>query len=505
MDMQGYEEFEGRLFSTLPLPIRTKHPAHIHGMFSITPDRNSIHSGGDWTISEDSEAKLGTKWNQWLLQECVPNTWIQGLKFIQGLNVRGECDFSGWNFWPAGNKRVSEGLWMDILGVVFKRVVERDLELLPTICDTVRRRTDVLFVLDILNELASALKHAGVSVVVPPEDRRYELEKLRPYAIGLMPLEPSSARTCLSQLKDSPGFRGLILEFRMTLLHYVLSDEDFHGIGTCTAPLVPLVDDTYASFDCPVTHVRSVFLARDDDEVKLFGKYKKMVDISRIPLKAIKLMRKNIPNGKLQGFTKISAWEKDDVARYCGKYIFNKHKAGGNDIIQMDGLVDFVNQLWKWISIRCRPFEVANSSLRDIFLLPLIGGEYRRLGSAIPVLDVSRNRGIGAFLRSTTTDGRRFHLFTGNGFSSHVGNSLRNCGFVKDYEDIEPLMEWLIANRESFVQQLSKSEKILLLQHLNPLSRSKLDESQKRVMRKAVAILSLFQEAVPDEKIVCER
>lgn len=398
---------------------------------------------------------------------------------------------------------------MDILGVVFKRVVERDLELLPTICDTVSRRTGVLFALNIPMGLALALKHAGVSVVVPPGDRRYELEKLRPYTIGLMPLEPSSTRTRLSKLKDSPKFRNLILESRMTLLHYALSDEDFRGIGTCTAPLVPLMDNKYASFNYSVPHVRSIFLARDEDEDRLFEKHKEMVDTSRIPPKAVKLMRKQIL--QLQKFTKISVWEKDDVVRYCERYIFNKPRAGYNDIIQMDGLVDFVNQLWKWINLHCSPIdrEVASSSLKDLFLLPLIGSEYCRLDRAVAVLDVSRNRGIGAFLQSTATShsfyGRKFHLFTGNGFSSHVGDSLRKCGFVKDYEDIKPLMAWLIASRESFVHQLSRSEKILLLQHLNPLSRNKLDSSQRKSMRDAVAMLSLFQEAVPDETIARER
>lgn len=392
---------------------------------------------------------------------------------------------------------------MDILGVVFKRVVGRDLGLLPTICDTVGKRTDVLFALDIPEALASALKHTGVPVVVPPEDKRYELEKLRPYTIGLKPLEPSSARICLSQLKDSPSFRTLVLESRTTLLYYVLSDGDFRDIGSCTAPLVPLVDGTYASFDCSVPHVRSVFLARSDDEARLFGKYKKLVDTSRIPQKTTKLMRKNILNGKLQKFTKISTWEKDDVARYCEKYIFNGLGVGGSDIIRKDDFVDFVGQLWKWISCHCKPLEVASSSLRDLFLLPLIDGEYRRLGSAIPVLDVSGNRGIGAFLRNTAAShsrsGRRFHLFTGIGFPSHVGDSLRRCRFVNDYEDIEPLMAWLLANRESFVHQLSKSERILLLQHLNALSRNNLDTSQRRIMSKTVATLNIFREAVSSE------
>lgn len=505
MNLKGYTEFEGRLFSTLPLPIRTEHPVHIHGMFSITPDRNTIHSGGDWTIGEDSEAKWGTKWNQWLLHECLPNTWIQNLEFVRTLNERKEYEFSGWNFWPAGNERASGELWMGVLGEVFKRVAGRNLELLPTVRNTVGRRTDIIFALEIPTNLASALQHAGVPVVIPPESRRYEIESLRPYTIGLRPLEPNTARACLSKLKDSSDFKALTLDSRVILLQYILSDEDFRDIGSCTAPLVPLVDSMYASFDFLVPHVRSVFLARDDDEARLFGKYKKMIDTSRIPPKTTKLMRKYIFNGRLQRFTKISAWEIDDVARYCGKYVFNKSGAQDSDIIciQGDDFVGFVNQLWKWISRYCKLSEIASSSLKGLFLLPLVDGEYRRLNSAIPVLDVSANRGIGAFLQSTAIShsrnhGRRFHLFTGIGFPPHVGDSLRKCGFVKDYEDIVPLMGWLVANSESFVDQLSKGEKILLLQHLNALSRSNLDSNRRRSMSEAIAVLSLFQEAVPN-------
>lgn len=391
---------------------------------------------------------------------------------------------------------------MGILSDVFKRVAGRNLELFPTICGTAGRRADVLFALDMLEGLTSAFQQAGVPVVVPPQNRRRELETLRPYTIGLSPLGPDTARKCLSQLKDSPAFGNLDLDPRMILLQYILSDGDFHDIGLCTAPLVPLMDNTYTSFDIPVPHVRSVFLARDDDETKLFARYKKMVDTKRIPPKTTKLMRKHF--FKLQRFSKIAAWELDDVARYCQKYVFNKLTSTHDDIIQNDNLASFINQLWKWISQNCKNLSsVADSSLKDLFLLPLTDGEYRRLGGGIPVLDVSGNRGIGAFLKTTASShsqlhGRRFRLFTGDGFLPCVGDSLRKYGFVKDYEDIIPLMAWLTANRDSFVKVLSKSEKIVLLQHLNALSRSSLDSENKRAMREAVMGLCLFREAVPD-------
>lgn len=469
-------------------------------MFSISPDRRSIHSGSDKTNSEDSEAQWGTKWNDWLFQECIPQTWIRNLDFLRAMNENGECSFSGWDFWPAG----SEGGWKEVgMGVfdkVFERVVRQNMKLLPTVYGTTGTRENVLFSLEIGEELKSAFGNAGVPVVIPPQDRRYGIAKLQPFTLGLSLVTPSTARERLTTLKDS--LEDLLLVSRMTLLHFIISDEDFREIGSCTAPLIPAKDGTFRSFDFPAQGSSSLFLSRDENEDKLFRKYTNMVDLSTTLPKTKKLMRKNI--FKLHKFTAVRMWDVENAALYCSNHIFDSLGSRGvADVISEDGIHEFVDQLWQWINHRCKPLvSVANSSLRDLWLLPLMTGEYRKLSSTITVLDVSGNRGVGAFIWATADSHwlryeKKYCLFTGKGFSLQTGDSLRRCGFVKDYEDIISLMKWLVANAGDFVDQLNNREKVLLLQHLNILSRNSLDQEQWKAMRDGVSKLSLFRKAAP--------
>lgn len=479
-------------------------------MFSITPDRRSIHSGGDYTVSEDSEAQWGTKWNDWLFQECVPQTWVRNLDFLRVLHEKDNCPFSGWDFWPAGSEGGWKELGMGVLGRVFERVVMRNLRLLPTVCGTTLTRGAVLFSLDIPDGLKLALREAGVPVVSPPQDRRYEIAKLKPFTLGLAAVTPAAGRRHLTALKDSLG--NLSIESRMILLQFVISDEDFRDIGSCTAPLIPVKDGTFRAFKILAQGPGTLFLSRDDREEEIFENYTNTVDLSNTAPETKKLMRKNI--FKLHRFTAVQMWHVEDAAWYCSNYIFNDLEAPGNDIICMNGRTNFVNRFWQWISQQCKPLDsVSSSSLRDLWLLPLMFEEYRKLSSRITVLDVSGKRGVGAFLWATADShflryGQRYCLFTGEGFSSQVGDSLRKCGFVKDYENIVSLMDWLVENSGEFVDRLSNEEKALLLQHLSIFSRGYLDIEERESMKDGVSRLSLFREAGPlstDDRLVLER
>ncbi|CAO3564928.1 unnamed protein product [Mortierella alpina] len=60
---------QGRLFAHLPTPIDTHLPFHIHGMFALMSNRKSLSGGSE-------EGNVMTRWNDFVLGECLPLTAV---------------------------------------------------------------------------------------------------------------------------------------------------------------------------------------------------------------------------------------------------------------------------------------------------------------------------------------------------------------------------------------------------------------------------------------------
>lgn len=458
-------------------------------MFSITTDRRRLHSG-DWTTNQDSEAKQGAKWNEWLFSEYVPKTWLRNLECLRDISEQGESGFRAWDFWPAGSnqewKTGESGDVTRVLGNVFKRAVENDLRLLPTVCGTTGTRQDVLFTLEGVDCYESAFKDAGVAVVAPPHTKAHELMRLNTHNL-LTGLTPCAVR---ERLALGNNIENLPQDSRMLLLDYAISDGDYKKIGLCRAPLIPVKDGTFQSF-CVSREkkTRPIFLPRDENEVQLFENHSRIVDVDMLLPETAEVMRKNIND--LDRHTEISKWTMDAAARYCEKHIF---PCADTDIIRKEGLDQFVDRLWQWIMQQNEPSSsVVRSPLRNMWLIPLMDREYRKLSSTVQILDVSGNGGIGVFIWKMAKQYEiRCALFTGEGISQETVAYLRLCGFLPYHGDLEDLMVWLVANSETFVDRLSSEEKRLLLRHLSGLASDCIGSKRKKVMRDAVASLRIF-------------
>lgn len=486
---QESTEFKGSLFNTLPLPIGTDHPVHIQGMFSVTSDRVNLHSGGHWTTVRDSDAKQGARWNEWLFRECVPQTWVRNLEFLRDISERRARKFDAWGFWPVGSGEASKEPWKGVLGAVFERVVKGNLKLLPTVCGTTATGKDVLFTLESMVRYESAFQEAKVPVVIPPLASRSELGRLNPQDL----LEILESDTLRRDLESKRNIGSLSQESRMLLLHFAILDENFSDIGKCKAPLVPITDGSYQSFHVSEKdRVGPVFLPRDTAEVRLFNKHTRIVNCNPAVLlpDTAEILQRNIKD--LNTHTGISSWTLDAAARYCEQHIFTSSNA---DIIMRKGLEhsEFVDQLWKWIMRQGQPLDsISSSALGNLWLLPLGDGEYRKLDSAVPILDVSRNKGIGEFIwRTAKRHAIRCTLFTGEGVQPETAMYLRRPGFLGDYEDIDSLMSWLMANSATFVDRLSDGEKGKLLSYLSLLAC--IGGKWAKAMKDAVASLSIFK------------
>ncbi|CUS15647.1 unnamed protein product, partial [Tuber aestivum] len=492
-------DFDGRLFTTLPLPIQTKHPAHIHGIFSITPDRSNIHSGGDTTMSSNSATRLGAQWNEWLLHECVPHAWVRNLEFMRNENLS-----PGWDFWPAGKQGEWGQLWMGILGTVFKRVVEDGLELLPTLSGMVKPAKEVAFTLDIPEDLHSSLRDAGARVVFPPADRGTEIGALDHKQMGLEYLSPSTARRHLTTIKDSDALLNLDIKSRMVLLDYILSDSRFQDFKSCEAPLIPLSDGTFRGLEMARSQGDRIFIARDRTEEVLFTKSpERIVKIGALPKKSRAILVRHI--AEIEKCTRIKAWTVGDAAQYCSSYEFDGMEES-KPVVKIDkpGFNSFVELFWEWAS-KAQHRGVGGSALvnalKDLWLIPLGRQMFQRIGSIseYPALNVSADRGIGSFLKQTESAlANRFvpeimYLHTGDGFP-HATKTLQGLGLIKDYDDRASLMKWLEVTMKVFAERLDHGEKIELVRRLLDLTKY-CNASERSCMEPTVRKLPIFQEA----------
>jgi hypothetical protein len=75
----------------LPLPIKSKHPVHIHGWFDLNPKRTEITNDGS-----GDDKNLLIEWNRLLFKEGVGIAWAYLIDFIKE-----NCDFQiYYSLWP---------------------------------------------------------------------------------------------------------------------------------------------------------------------------------------------------------------------------------------------------------------------------------------------------------------------------------------------------------------------------------------------------------------------
>ncbi|KAJ3843150.1 hypothetical protein F5878DRAFT_322197 [Lentinula raphanica] len=113
------QKYQGRLFTLLPLPISTGFPIHIHGIFALTPDRQSLRNPEEMGIGLESRERLLVAWNQMLFEELIPKAWATSL-----LPVLIHQDKIGniWSAWPPEHTIILQASSM--LAAVSKEALE---------------------------------------------------------------------------------------------------------------------------------------------------------------------------------------------------------------------------------------------------------------------------------------------------------------------------------------------------------------------------------------------
>ncbi|WAR11126.1 SACS-like protein [Mya arenaria] len=101
---QGFYK-EGHLFCFLPLPVITKLPFHINGLFSVTSNRRCL------TLATDDDKTVNSyQWNDNLLSTCTVQSFVNYLRFLGNEDTFGSTvsDTHYYGTWPEPGEKAVE-------------------------------------------------------------------------------------------------------------------------------------------------------------------------------------------------------------------------------------------------------------------------------------------------------------------------------------------------------------------------------------------------------------
>ncbi|KAJ7085659.1 hypothetical protein B0H15DRAFT_950794 [Mycena belliarum] len=361
-------DFNGRLFTLLPLPIHTGFPVHLHGILALTQDRQSLRNIEETGTGIESRERLVVTWNRAIFDIFLPATWSA---LLQTLVDQKEVD-NIWVAWPAMTHANTNGssYWRDILSNLVGRVVEMDLPIFPTFPDIQPHvALSSAFIAAETDDIAllRALSSVGLSIVKPPEHIRKVLESS---GVVLKFLHPHTAWMAL--LTRIPALTIVAEDDKDRILQYlvVAPGSISNVIGL---PLVPLEGDVFR--DC------------DDDLISLSKLHPQVETIFCSPTaaRAVNIIR----------------LDKTKVHLYLHA-VFGRFNPADDEVAgdTASSKVEWLARFWKWLSEAPWPDKDGLVTLIARFhLLPTSHGSLRKMESRVllPVQGTNGGRVMNAW------------------------------------------------------------------------------------------------------------
>ena len=235
------------MFSILPLPIALSQPVHIHGLFSISPDRARLYQLMERSTQDQDPAK----WNNWLLQDLVPLAWTKLLKYL----AHAYPHQSAFERWPQGIDDTRDPL-NNATEKVIGAIEKESLALWPTHEGYVTAQNGLLDT-GIESALRDALQEAGAPVVYVPQQLQGRAEKVFKDRL----LRPQSL--CKFIRSKSSQMGGWSHRTKHKILEYILLEPAFTDYGGLE--LFPFKDGMYRSIG-----EHTAFVHRNKHEEALF-------------------------------------------------------------------------------------------------------------------------------------------------------------------------------------------------------------------------------------------
>ncbi|KAK1380492.1 Sacsin [Heracleum sosnowskyi] len=236
---QARDNFEGRAFCFLPLPISTGLPVHVNAYFELSSNRRDIWFGNDMA----GGGKKRSDWNIHLLEDVAAPAYGHLLEKVS-LEI-GPCDLF-FSFWPTTQRQKP---WDSMVQNLYKFISESGLRVLYTKArggQWVSTKQGIFpdFTFGKANELIEALSGAGLPVITVPKSI---VDKFLEVCPSLHYLTPELLRTLLIRRKRGFKDRNAMI----LTLEYCLLDLKFpvRSDNLCGLPLIPLANGLFTTFE----------------------------------------------------------------------------------------------------------------------------------------------------------------------------------------------------------------------------------------------------------------
>lgn len=232
------ENFEGRAFCFLPLPVITGLPVHVNAYFELSSNRRDIWFGNDMA----GGGKKRSEWNMYLLEDVVAPAY--GYLLEKVASEIGPCD-SFFSFWPI---KMGYEPWVSVVRKLYNFISDSGLRVLYTKARggqwiSTKQAIFPDFAFDKARELVDALSDAGLPLATIPEAL---VEKFKEICPGVHFLTPQLLRTLL--IRRSREFRDrnamiLTLEYCLLDLRTPVQSSTYFGLS-----LIPLSNGLFTKF-----------------------------------------------------------------------------------------------------------------------------------------------------------------------------------------------------------------------------------------------------------------
>lgn len=255
--------FSGRAFCFLPLPpgeeSQTGLPVHVSGFFGLTDNRRSIK----WR-EVDQWRDPAALWNQLLQVAVIPRAYLTLIaEAIKRVQRKKDQDVplspaGTYGAWPDPQQVKSR--WKPVLQPLFQELLRQPV--IYSLCGNWVQADEAVFSeldtdQDISEIVINYLQSSGSRVAKVPVSVDAVLAAYMPEGSEVKKVTPSLLRQVIRKNKD----RGPPQD-KLSLLEFVLSDGNYSDL--IGLELLPLQDETFATFSSPVSEKDSVYIASEE-------------------------------------------------------------------------------------------------------------------------------------------------------------------------------------------------------------------------------------------------
>lgn len=454
------------------MPILINHPAHIHGLWAITPDRSRLSSSGQSPGYQDE----ATRWNNFMFQTCVSLSWAKLLLHRSQTSWNGER----FGLWPRVTSTPVD-LWERLDDWVIDTIISQQLPVWNAQGKCVDITTAHLFLDGPINEkYFSAIASVMPSAVFLEETLMRKVIALSD--VLQTPKQVASSSAVRLFLRQA----ALVLEAHTAplLLEYCLLDalkselqgssrsilyEGFQGI-----PFWPNVDGGFSV-------AGHLLLPRDEDEMDLFkaARGTETIDIKRIAPPLLTLFSNDISHiSAIMRLRTIS----DLTADWPLIYPISQEHANSAFLLTRDGTHETtLRNIWDWIFKR---YNLENGefppAFKELWILPVNNSRVRKFapGGKSPLMLVASR--AHSLYQLMVEIGRGAHaeappILDIDALSAEALKFLcKQCIETPRFRgaaisDFRHYVSWLAASRE-LIAAASEQQKNSVLQHLGSLA-----------------------------------